>query len=222
MHLNNLPYNKFIHCSAFYSFAEFNKKWHVFGPMKNGFFVSCVLGKEKRAAREIITCLESLELPCEAEPTDFSIDFAKQLDEELKQFKKKKRFYKFVESKSIVFIGNTTELAPSVLHKMIKEKNPKFRSVIRIIPLDMFGQLSSESISKFVQDRSFDGSFKITYQGRLCPSNTKQKVFESILPNLSGKVSLDNPEWQVLVQAYTSYIGISILQSSQCLFNFAI
>lgn len=188
--------------------------------MKNGFFVSCVAGYTKEAFKEVVSLLNSLETSALNTQLAFDSDLSQLLRAELKELKRTKNFRKFEESRSLLFIENTTDAHPSEIHQKIIEKGPRFRKALRVIPLDVFGVLSNDTIESYITRKDIKGSFKITFQGRLCPDDTKERLFGIILPLIHEEVNLNNPQYEIIVQAFKKYVGLAVLPHSQCLFNF--
>ncbi|KAI5175951.1 hypothetical protein PAEPH01_2205 [Pancytospora epiphaga] len=188
----------------------------------NGFLVTCLMNKEERAYKEFIAKTTCLVVPGPETCIFPVIKFAAQLEKEIGQMKNKKKFVKIDEHKSILLFSNHTGMMPSSMFTLLRSLQLGFYSVLRIIPLDLITKFDEEKIITFIKNRNFTGSFKIMYEGRICDPETRERMFKLILPHIPGKVSLDNPDHIVIVQAFKSYVGLSVVSNDLKNFNFFI
>ncbi|KAI5148237.1 hypothetical protein ENBRE01_0197 [Enteropsectra breve] len=184
------------------------------------FFVSCNMNKEDKALKEF-------QSKAELNATNFPIieigpstNFEKELEFELAMLRSSKSFLKFEEHKSFVIVKSTGDILPSQIVKQFRNLNYEFKHVQRIVPLDYFGSFDEDKIKKYVMNTKFSGSFKIAYEGRLCPEGTKERIFQAVIPMVNSPVNLKNPDFVILVQAFKKHIGITITENDPKNFNF--
>lgn len=85
------------------------------------------------------------------------------------------------------------------------------------------GDSVKEQISNYIKNNKFAGTYKILFEGRLCPTTLKEELFKIILPILTeNKVKLEGPENIILVQAFKGLIGLTAMKNDRNNFNFSI
>lgn len=180
------------------------------------------MNKEAQGYREFLKMSERLS-PKTAENTSFPVtDFGKTLLDELRLFRSKKIFTKLDEYKSILFVSNHGEERPSAIYARMRALDIRFDYIQRVLPLDIITSFDAAQIREYVLEKNVSGSFKILYEGRLCDGGARERVFQAVLPLMTGRVALDNPEHVVVVQAFKSYVGLSIVGNDAKNFNFSI
>lgn len=114
-----------------------------------------------------------------------------------------------------------TELDPFEIIKKIREKiadEPwSIRYCLRIIPIEQVTETNLEEISskvislmKKVDEKD---SYRITIEKRNSEISSTELI-SKIADNIQNKVSLENPDWIVLVEILGNEAGISVLKSN--------
>lgn len=179
------------------------------------------MNKEEHAYREFQRVSELLP-PSVAESTPFPVlDFGKALAGELRSFRSRKFFTKLDGYRSILWVSNHSEMRPSAICARMRELDVRFDHIRRVMPLDIITGFDPEQIRRYILGSYAGGSFKIQYEGRLCDSETRERVFGVILPLMTGKVVLDAPEYVVVVQAFRGHLGVSVVGRDARNFNFS-
>lgn len=188
--------------------------------MFNGFIISTIMNREDKAFKEFVGKASSFSF--NSSTTVSTLDnFSTLLQNEVLQLKKNASFLLQSKYKSILLVKNQTSALPSDIFKWLRSSGVSFQHIQRIIPLDLIISFDPIMITNFVVQNKFSGKYKIFFEGRLCPENLKLEIFKVILPLITEKVDLDNPEYVVCVQAFKSFVGISIVGKDSNNFNFS-
>lgn len=190
--------------------------------MGNGFIITCVINKEEKAFREFKDIVDSSNFNINlAEKIETKMDFSKQLALDLNKLRIKSSFIIKDKHKGILLVQNMSETSPVYIFNRLREKMTVFKNILRVLPLDLLYKFDHEIIQDFVRNHTFCGSYKIMFEGRLCQSDQKDRVFAAIIPIVENVVSLVNPENVIVVQAFKSAVGISIMKNDSKNFNFS-
>lgn len=114
-----------------------------------------------------------------------------------------------------------TELDPFEIIRKIREKiadEPwSIRYCLRIIPIEQVTETNLEEISSKVVSlmKKVDekDSYRITIEKRNSEISSTELI-SKIADNIQNKVSLENPDWIVLVEILGNKAGISVLKSN--------
>lgn len=189
--------------------------------MFNGFVVTTIMNREDKAFAEFAAKVTGLAAPPNKEPAGF-VDFTAALSLELSRLKHHCQSFILKEKhKSILLVKNQTEHTPSEIFKWMRDRCVSFRNISRVVPLDLISKFDEAGIRSFVMENRRRGSFKILFEGRLCPEDLKSEVFKVILPLVDAKVDLTHPDFVVVVQAFKSLVGLCIIENDPRNFNFS-
>ena len=154
-----------------------------------------------------ITCARNLESETENE-------IRKILNESGDQ---KPEIYKS-DMRGILFVNTNTETSKIIdwIKKKITEEPWSVRYCLRIIPIQIETDTTIEKIKQSVQKLKNiipkNDSYRITIEKRNSDMSSKEIITE--VANLfSNKVSLDLPDWIILIEILGSKTGISILKN---------
>ncbi|KAI4291481.1 hypothetical protein PAPHI01_0755 [Pancytospora philotis] len=189
--------------------------------MGGGFFISCLMNREERGFKEFAERAGLLTMPDHAVEIGPGTDFRKELGDEVRLLKSQKRFAKLEEYKSFVLVSNHSDEQPSKLVQAMRRLGYSFTNVLRVLPLDIVTKYDEDKIAAYINANKFEGSYKIMFEGRLCDAQLKNKCFELIVPLIPCKVSLDAPDYVVLIQAFKSIVGLSVVPNDPNNFNFS-
>lgn len=187
--------------------------------MSSGFFIFCDINKENKAFLEFINSTLTLNLYRIPKTSFPLIDFESVLQSELKYFKDDKKFTLIDKYKSFILVKNKTNVLPSTIYKRIVKLNIKFKYVARIVPMDLLTSFDPSLITNYIMATSFNGTYKILFEGRLYEKEIKERLFQIIIPLIKCKVQLNNPEFLIVVQAYKKQIGITVIKNDFLNFN---
>ncbi|KAM0681011.1 hypothetical protein GINT2_000794 [Glugoides intestinalis] len=188
--------------------------------MFNGFIISTIMNREDKAFKEFVGKASSFSFNSGIKISVLD-NFSALLQNELQHLKKSARFLLQAKHRSILLVKNQTTSLPSDIFKWMRNCGVSFEHIQRIIPLDLITNFDVAMITDFVLQNKFSGRYKIFFEGRLCPDNLKIEIFKVIIPLITNKVDLDNPDYVVCVQAFKSFVGISILVNDSNNFNFS-
>jgi tRNA(Ser,Leu) C12 N-acetylase TAN1 len=193
--------------------------------MFNGFVITTMLNKEDRAYKEFKTKIKGFSNDSERKMTNLD-NFTVLLKSEIEELKNQQNFVLVEKCKSILIIKNQSECLPSNIYKWIRREEVSFRYVLRIIPLDLIiKSLSLQSeipkISTYIKNNKFNDSYKILFEGRFCATDLKEKLFEIIIPLVSTRVNLTNPDFIIVIQSFKSLTGICAIENDFKNFNFS-
>lgn len=188
--------------------------------MQNGFMVTTVMNREEKAFNEFSNSLARFSSASEEELTNLE-DFSIQLQKELRAIKKSTNFSVEEKYKSILIVKNKTKKNPTEIFMWMRKSGLSFKKVLRVIPLDLITKFDEEKIQSFIKEHRFSGTYKVFFEGRLCRNDLKTDLFKLIIPLIQEKVSLDNPEYLIIIQAFKSLIGISVIENDKRNFNFS-
>ena len=98
----------------------------------------------------------------------------------------------------------------------------QFRYILRIIPIERSTKTDLKIIQREVENLvqkkiSFNNTYRITVEKRHTELSTNQ-IINYIANELQFKVSLDNPDWIILIQVIGNLTGVSIIKKNQ-IFN---
>jgi len=154
----------------------------------------------------LVTCARNLESETEDE-------IKKILNESGDQ---KPEIYKS-DMRGILFVNTNTETSKIIdwIKKKITEEPWSVRYCLRIIPIQIETDTTIEKIKQSVQKLKNiipkNDSYRITIEKRNSDMPSKEIITE--VANLfSNKVSLDLPDWIILIEILGSKTGISILK----------
>lgn len=108
---------------------------------------------------------------------------------------------------------NTDAITESTNKNLIIDKNSDVATESNDVKDDL------NLICNLVDNYHFKTTYKILFEGRLCP-DLKKRVFEIVIPRIKAKVDLVSPDDLVLVQAFKYYVGFCILKNDANNFNF--
>ncbi len=117
-----------------------------------------------------------------------------------------------------------TKLDPFQVVEMVEEiasKEPfKVAGIMRLIPVELVTQSRVEEIAASV-DRLKDkippdATYKVMVEKRHTQLSSRE-VIEAVAARVDRKVSLENPDWIVLVEILGGVTGVSVLRPSQIL-----
>lgn len=186
----------------------------------NGFFVSTIMNREDKGLREFYNTANKY-VKIEKAHLSNTSDFEAALLSELKSMKIKQNFSVLEKHKSMVILKNETKMIPSDIVISMRTKKAEFENVQRVLPLDILVKFDESKISDYIRSKQITGTFKIQFEGRMCPSDLKNNLFKIIIPLIDNKVSLDEPDYTIIIQAFKSLIGISVVKSDKDNFNFS-
>lgn len=193
--------------------------------MFNGFVITTRMNREdfafKEFVRKVIVPFSKTTGELETQLTNKD-DFSEILKQELIKLKKSQKFVLQEKYKSILLVKNLTGQKPTEIFRWMRENELVFQNIARVIPLDLILSFDHQVIHSFISKEKRTGSYKIVFEGRLCPENTKENIFQIIVPLIDSKVDLENPDFLVVVQAFKSFIGLSVLDRDHKNFNFSI
>jgi len=110
----------------------------------------------------------------------------------------------------------------SKFRKILMDEPWQFRYILRIIPIERSTKTDLKTIQREVENLvqkkiSFNDTYRITVEKRHTELSTNQ-IINYIANELQFKVSLDNPDWIILIQVIGNLTGISIIKKNQ-IFN---
>lgn len=131
---------------------------------------------------------------------------------------------KFVRTDYPGIIKGKTSLNPVKVIENIREKildEPwTIRYCQRIIPIQKICQTNiseiKNEIQKMIKDFKPEESYRITIEKRNSEISSREIISE-IANNISNKVSLDNPDWIVLIEIIEDETGIAIIKKNDLL-----
>lgn len=187
----------------------------------NGFLISTAMNKELKAFKEFSNKANSF---VNLEPTTLTntTNFESLLLEELRNLKINDNFVLLEKYRSILVVKNKTKNLPSNIFKKLRDDNSTFYGIKRIVPLDFITKFDEISIRNFIIKNTFEGTFKIQFEGRLCADNLKSELFKIIIPLIDNKVDLSGPDFVIVIQAFKGLIGLTIMKNDVNNFNFSI
>ncbi|KAF9764175.1 hypothetical protein NGRA_0758 [Nosema granulosis] len=190
--------------------------------MKSGFYVSCKKGREEKAFKEFLGVLTNLVDSSKTYDNYENINIREEILKEVKSLEKNP-FKIYFQYRSMFFVSNDSELSPSCIFRALRERAIYFSYIQRIIPIDEFFKFDSDKIKSFIQNKfmHLHKSYKIIYEERFVPEDTRLKVFDSITNVVNLKVDLTSPYYLVVVQALKNNVGISIITDEPSNFNFS-
>lgn len=121
-------------------------------------------------------------------------------------------------------ISIETALEPTLVIKKIKEKiinEPwSIRYLLRLIPIQSETSTNLEEIQNKVNilTNEFEEkqTYRITIEKRHSNISSKE-IISTIAENIQNKVSLENPDWIILIEVVGSRTGISVLKKEDIL-----
>jgi len=188
--------------------------------MKSGFFISCAKNKEERSFKEFVSKIDALTASGTRRPTYPIRSFEEELKRQILEISRTRKFECFSVYKSMLIVENRTSIAPTEIFRQMRRENTEFASLFRVVPLDYFGKLESLKIDDIAAATGISGTYKIVYEDRLCAPDLKPRVFAKVVSAVAARVSLDTPDFIVIVQAYKDNVGISVIRSELGNFNF--
>ncbi|WUR02224.1 putative tRNA acetlytransferase [Vairimorpha necatrix] len=189
--------------------------------MKSGFFVSCKKGKEEKAFKELQTVLNTSFDTIETQPDYSTLNVSEEIKNEIRILKKS-FFSLFFTYKSMFYVSNSSPFTPSKLFYILKERGVKLEYVHRIVPLDRFTTYNENVMRKGLVDIDKSLTFKIEYEERFVPQDTRKRIFELITSTLEGmKVDLSRPDYLIIVSALKNDVGFTVLKNNKEHFNFS-
>jgi len=188
--------------------------------MAGGFIITTGINREERAFKEFASKVSGFSSPPRDQYTHLS-DFSSILKQELAKLSIRQSFTLQDKYRSLLVVKNETDTSPVEIFKWMRSKGILFKNIARVIPLDIMGKLDLEAIQQYVIERKMAGRFKIVFEGRLCLDERKSEIYNAVLPLIESEVSLKDPAWIVVVQAFKSVVGLSIVETDSKNFNFA-
>ena len=157
----------------------------------------------------LVTCARNLESETEHEIKKIINEYG---DQELKIYKSNMRGILFVDIDI-----EATKIVDWVKNKIIEE--PWFiRYCLRIIPIQAETDTDISKIKQKIQELKNiikkNDSYRITVEKRNSDISSKEIITE-IADMFSNKVSLDEPDWIVLIEILGNKTGMSILKNNQ-------
>lgn len=189
--------------------------------MGGGFLVTSVINREERAFKELITRFRSMEIGPNTREVSCTSNFENLLADELRTLKNREDLTVLGKFRSILVLNNKTGYLPAEMFKKLRSSHAEFHSVLRIVPLDFFAKFNQEAIEEYILKNKFEGTYKVMYEGRLCPSGLKERMLQIIVPLVHCKVRLENPDFLIIVQAFKSFVGLTVMRNDSCNFNFS-
>lgn len=187
--------------------------------MRSGFFISFRLKKESKGLKEVEGTLQKL--------TEFKRIQGREgnvrqlLEEEIREYKSATQFVKYLSYKSIVFLENKSSESSLALFYKLRASNTRFEYAQRIVPLEHFFRYDEKKIIEVIGTLDESKTYKIMYEGRLCSSGMKEMLFKLITNNLILRVSLTDPYYTIVTQAFKNYVGVSVVVNEVKNFNFS-
>ena len=110
----------------------------------------------------------------------------------------------------------------SKFRKILLDEPWQFRYILRIIPIERSTKTDLKTIQREVENLvqkkiSFNDTYRITVEKRHTELSTNE-IIDYIANKLQFKVSLDNPDWIILIQVIGNLRGISVIKKNQ-IFN---
>ncbi len=110
---------------------------------------------------------------------------------------------------------NPFELIPKFKELLIEEPW-QFRYILRVIPIERTLSTNLKNIEREVEALSMEririnDSFKISVEKRHTSTRSKD-IIPSIANKFRNKVSLENPDWIILIEIIGNKTGISVLK----------
>lgn len=189
--------------------------------MKNGFIITSNMNREDKSFKEFKDKVQGVVASPSKNSVNSQSNFYQLLMEELKNLKIKDIFAVKEKYKSFLLIENRSSAEPTDILRKCRNKNIEFKNVLRIVPLDFLSKFDQKSVENFILAHPFEGSYKILFEGRLCPEDLKERMFQIIIPLIHGKVKLVNPDYVIIIQAFKNFIGISVMENDVKNFNFS-
>ena len=159
----------------------------------------------------IITCPRHFEKETEDEIRDFLNEFGDQEPEITP-----------TNMSGILTVKTTLKEREIVqkIRELIIDEPWTIRYCRRIIPINVTTDTDADNISKeilkLVQDSKMTGSYRISIEKRNSELST-QNLISKIAPKIKNKVSLEKPDWIVLIEILGDTTGISILKNNEIL-----
>ena len=108
------------------------------------------------------------------------------------------------------------EVVKTIQEKILDEPW-SIRYCLRIIPIQCTVNTNLEDIQKEIQKLvdviNSDETYRITIEKRNS-SISKNEIIEKIANNLTNKVSLENPDWIILIEILGDTTGLSVLRNN--------
>lgn len=186
----------------------------------NGFLISTTMNKEYKAFKEFSSQMNFFVNTEKQELNNFT-DFTSSLADELRNLKIQENFTLMEKYKSILIVRNKCKSLPSDLFLRLRTENSSFYDIKRIVPLDFITKFDEVAIAAFIQKNQFNGTFKIQFEGRLCPDELRTDLFKIIIPLINNKVDLKTPEYVIAIQAFKGLIGLTVMKNDSKNFNFS-
>lgn len=100
--------------------------------------------------------------------------------------------------------------------ELLTEEPWQFRYILRVIPIERALYTDLKNIEREVENLTMkkievNDSFKISVEKRHTSTKSKE-IISSIANKLQNKVSLENPDWIILIEIIGNKTGISILK----------
>jgi tRNA acetyltransferase TAN1 len=100
--------------------------------------------------------------------------------------------------------------------ELLTEEPWQFRYILRVIPIERAVYTDIKNIEREVENLTMkkievNDSFKISVEKRHTSTRSKE-IISSIANKLQNKVSLENPDWIILIEIIGNKTGISILK----------
>ena len=178
----------------------------------NGFLLSTSMNKELKGLREFSDKMNSFETLERTEITNLS-NFSQCLALELQNLRIRDSFTFIEKYKSLLIVKNYTLSLPSKLFIQLRANKCTFHAIKRIIPLDLITKYDEMVIAAY--------TFKIQFEGRLCPEDLKSNLFKLIIPLVDNKVDLNKPDYVIIIQAFKGLVGITVMENDLNNFNFS-
>lgn len=188
--------------------------------MKTGFYVSCKKGREEKAFRELVGVFMHLIESTKIYSTYEDINIEDELKKEAAA-QTSTPFKIYFKYRSMLFVSNESDLPPSWFYRALRSKNISFSLIQRVVPIDFFFKLEKEKIKSIISNLDQTKTYKIIYEERFVPEDTKLKAFGYITETLNMKVDLTSPYYLLSVQALKNNVGVSIITNELNNFNFS-
>ena len=119
--------------------------------------------------------------------------------------------------------GKTSIDAVEAVHKLrtVLNENPeKYKTLLRIMPMDLVVPTSLEEITKASIELStkigIDDTFRVTLEKRKTDLRSLE-VIEAVADTIDQKVDLESPDWVILIQILGKHTGISVVHPEDLL-----
>lgn len=127
----------------------------------DGFLITTVINREDKAFKEFTSKVMGFSSSEKKDITNFG-NFSDILASELSALKQIENFTLIEKYKSIIIVKNQSKMKPSSIFRWMRERNIKFKNIMRVFPLDLIVKTSNiadnnkvtENINSAVQNNN--------------------------------------------------------------------